>query len=148
MMKKRKGQNSAVAKKQLVGSFEQALNQLDQSRQIRNRTPEENDQLIKADHIQDVRSNIQVGQRVWKPVIVEDFDTNKILNVCCKITSIDGDEVHAEMLYATDQANNQFEGYTDWDDVEHRKGDEFWFTLDRLEKHVAKTTSNIWWKVK
>lgn len=146
--KKRKGQNSAVAKNNLVKMVEQ----IDARRaEERWANTEEGQQTLWATaHFFDVMSSIQFGQRIWKKVLVEDIDTHFTLDVQCKVTHYDGASIQGQIITITQAGipDKTFQSCEDWDGIRYSVGDILTFEHAQLKKNIAKTTRNIWWQVK
>lgn len=143
-----KGLNNAAAKSVLAKELEESAKKVETQRFYNT----EEGKAILAERARKLandmrRAEFAANQLVWKDVLLEDDENGTLATQCNKIISIGEDFVNVEMMYVTIDGKKE-DRFKDVFGTSHFKGEVSTFTFYHLEKHVAKTTGNVWWKVK
>jgi hypothetical protein len=149
--KKRKGQNNAVAKRQLINSIADAIEKVQGDRWAA--SPEGKAfwaAEAQKEELAALRAQFEIGQLVWgHDILGEDaiFEEPQMVSVCSKIIEIKADSVVTEMIFLQ-KGTEKFDCYEDWLENHHSKGEQKEISFFGLERHIAKTSGNVWWKIK
>jgi hypothetical protein len=143
MSKKKKGINNIVSINILARDFEIELKKVERSRW---ELTEEGKTYLANEKL---RTQFAIGQLVWQDVIAYSdsslFD-GQLASRCNKIVAIHDQNVETEMLFV--QIDDlKYTDYNAWNGRSCIKGDKTWFDFFQLEKHISKSSGNIWWKV-
>jgi hypothetical protein len=150
-MGKGKGTNNAAGKSQLVKSMKEAFKRVEQSRWLE--TEEGKAWMLEEERkreMAEMKKMLVVGQLVWREDIQDDptlTTSGTIANRCHKITKINEEDVEIEMLFVM-IGGNRVDTYTSWCDQIWTKGDKITIHFYRLERHISKKSTNVWWKIK
>lgn len=144
--------NTPASKKELLDKINVATKSLEYWRWLESPEGKEAALLLEQQRQCNLRrKDIQIGQLVWKEAVAF-FDLNtpqeraEKVNVCYKISAIEKETVTIKMLYVA-IGDEKADEYTDFLGEVRAKGYEFVVGILGLEKHLSKTTGNIWWKI-
>lgn len=146
-----KGMNNASGKAHLAKLIEDNTKKLESLRWAN--TPEGTLALIKAKSAKEAEEKAKMfeqGQLVWCDVSVDTNDlSHKIGSRCSMITHVSTiDATTQEKMLFVMVDNVQQDQFVDGFGYIQKKGDFISHHFYQLEKHVARTTANVWWKVK
>jgi len=151
MNKKQRGMNNASVRSTLVKTIETITVKTDFIRWAQSPEGQVAIFVAKAEkELAEQRKEFAIGQLVWNEVVsyYEDSDDNgHIVPICLRITEVNENSVKCEMLYVLEN-NQKYPEFQDFFGQINKRGDTWTYAFHSLEKHVAKASHNIWWKVK
>lgn len=149
-----KGLNNVVAKNTIAKTIGSALEEMKGQRWL---ASDEGQEYLAREkekvRLEIMSKSFEAGQLVWQDDILQDGDDEpassetRVISRCSKIVLVvDEDKVELEMLYGI-WNEVRYDSYKDYTGYTWQKGYKYVVNFNRFEKHIARITHKIWWKV-
>ena len=150
----KKGLNNVVAKSSIVKTIGSSLEEIKDQRWL---ASEDGQDYLRHEkekaRLEIIRRDFIIGQLVWQDDILDDSDDEsaasetRVISRCSKLLRVvDEEKVELEMLYGI-WNGVKYDSYKDFTGYTWQKGSKYTLSFQNFEKHVARITNKIWWKV-